>query len=133
MMAATLAPVLVVVASLGGAFAQAATLEGTAWTAVELYGTAIAADWGQAERRPHVIFGPAGRPSGADGCNRVAGSYALDGDGVRFGAIAASRMACPDTGDVPDRFHAALKGTGHWRIADGRLYFYGATGGAMTR
>ena len=40
----------------------------------------------------------------------------------------ATRMACPGTDEVARRFAAALEGTSGWRIAGGRLEFYGATG-----
>ena len=40
----------------------------------------------------------------------------------------ATRMACPGAEEVERRFAAALAGTTGWRIAGGRLEFYGATG-----
>jgi heat shock protein HslJ len=49
-------------------------LEGTSWNAIELEGTAVAVD--AADRRPHLVFGAGGRLSGADGCNRLTGTYA---------------------------------------------------------
>jgi heat shock protein HslJ len=103
-------------------------LEGTAWNAVELYGTAVPADLAPADRRPHLVFGAGGRLSGADGCNRLTGPYTVKGNGITFGAIAGTRMACPKTDELANRFNAALKGTSHWSIVKDRLEFYGATG-----
>ena len=101
-------------------------LEGTAWRAVELAGAAgpVAPE----PREPHLVFGAAGRLTGSDGCNRLTGSYAIKGEGISFGEIASTQMACPDSEDISRRFRGALKGTSHWRITDGRLEFYGATG-----
>lgn len=103
-------------------------LEGTAWNAVEVYGTAVTADSAPAERRPHLVFGTDGRVSGADGCNRLTGPYTVKANGITFGAIAGTRMACPKTDELATRFNAALKGTSHWSIVKDRLELYGATG-----
>ena len=81
-----------------------------------------------ASREAHLAFQPGGRVSGSDGCNRITGSYTLKGEGVTFGQIAGTQMACPDTADVAGRFHSALKGTSHWRIVGSRLELFGATG-----
>lgn len=103
-------------------------LEGTAWNAIELYGTAVTADPASSDNNPHLVFGADGRVSGADGCNRLTGSYTVKGDALTFGQVAGTMMACPKTDEIAKRFLVALKGTGHWRIDDGRLQFFGATG-----
>jgi putative lipoprotein len=106
----------------------AGSLQGTAWNAVELYGTPVTEQSAASARRPHLVFGADGRVSGADGCNRLTGPYTVKANGITFGLIASTQMACPDTAELADRFRAALKGTSHWRIVRGRLEFYGATG-----
>lgn len=106
----------------------AGDLEGTSWNAVELYGTAVTTTATAPGRAPYLEFGVNGRLSGSDGCNQVMGSYSVDGNRIGFGPLAGTRMACPGTEDVVNRFHAALKGTGHWDIRDGRLELFGATG-----
>lgn len=103
-------------------------LAGTAWNAVELSGMPVAVDAVPADRRPHLVFGTDGRLSGADGCNRLTGPYTVKADGITFGQIAGTLMACPKTDEIVRRFRAALKGTSHWRIEKERLGFYGATG-----
>ena len=106
-------------------------LEGTAWNAVELAGTVLPAEAiATADRRPHLVFGAGGRLSGADGCNRLTGPYdtAVQPNGITFGNLAGTRMACPNTDDIAKRFHDALAGTSHWSIVRERLEFYGATG-----
>jgi heat shock protein HslJ len=102
-------------------------LEGT-WTVVELYGTRVAFDAPASDRQPHLVFDATGRVAGADGCNRLTGPYTVKANGITFGTLAATQMACPKTDEIVQRFHAALKGTSHWSIINGRLEFYGATG-----
>ena len=101
---------------------------GTAWNAVELGGTAVAAGSGGADRAPHLIFGADGRVSGSDGCNRLTSSYTAKGEAITFGLFAATQMACADTDERASRFRSALGSTSHWRIEKGRLQLYGATG-----
>ena len=103
-------------------------LEGSAWNAVEVYGTPVAMDANAPDRAPHLVFGKEGRVSGADGCNRLTGPYTVKANGLTFGQLAGTRMACPDNDDLAKRFQAALKGTSHWSIVSGRLEIYGATG-----
>lgn len=98
------------------------------WNAIELAGTPVALDAAPPDRRPHLVFGPEGRLSGADGCNRLVGPYTVKANGITFGPIAGTQMACPETDDLARRFRAALTGTSHWSIVNQRLEFYGATG-----
>lgn len=70
----------------------------------------------------------AAEPACADGCNLLNGPYTVKADGITFGAIAGTQMACLKTEEIERRFRAALQGTSHWRIEKGRLQFYGATG-----
>lgn len=103
-------------------------LEATYWKAIELAGTPTAPQ--DAKREAHLVF-QTGRVSGSDGCNRVTGSYELKGDGITFGQMAGTQMACADTGDIEQRFHTALKGTSRWRIVGSRLELMGATGSPL--
>ena len=110
-----------------GQTGPAERLAGTAWRAVELAGTPVPAQ-PSPQREPHLVFGTDGRVSGADGCNRLMGPYTEKGEAATFGNLAGTMMACPGTDDLARCFRSALKGSGHWRIEDGRLTFYGATG-----
>jgi putative lipoprotein len=101
---------------------SALPLEATYWKAIEFQGMPV-----PASREAHLVFQVAGRLAGSDGCNRITGSYELKGDGISFGQLAGTQMACPDTAEVERRFRAALKGTSHWRIKGNRLEFRGAT------
>lgn len=42
-----------------------------------------------------VRFGDKGRASGSTGCNRFTGGYDLTGEGLRFGQMGVTMMACP--------------------------------------
>jgi putative lipoprotein len=73
--------------------AQATPLESARWTLVELEGEDVASAGD--ERAPHLEFdAAASRVSGSGGCNRLTGSFERNGDDLRFGPMAATRMAC---------------------------------------
>ena len=42
-----------------------------------------------------IVFDREGRASGRSACNRFTGAYTLSGEGLSFGQIAGTRMACP--------------------------------------
>jgi heat shock protein HslJ len=103
------------------------SLTGTEWTIVELAGAPVTSKPGP--REPHLSFLANGKVAGADGCNRVTGSYkATPPNGVTFGPAASTRMACPGVEDVGARLASALQGTSHWSLVEGRLQLLGATG-----
>jgi len=96
-------------------------LEGTHWSLVLLAGKPVPAPASK-EREPFVIFGPEGnRLVGSGGCNRFAGSYEQKGGDLKFGPIAATRMACADEMATEDAFLAALSATARWRITGEQL------------
>lgn len=43
-----------------------------------------------------IAFAPDGKVSGRSGCNRFMGGYTLTGEGLTFGDMAVTRMACPE-------------------------------------
>ena len=100
------------------------TLETTRWKATELQGSAVPAAANSA-REAHLVLDGAGRFSGSDGCNRVAGSYQVSGDAITFGEAASTRMACADSGETERQFHAALKDATRYRIAGEGLELFG--------
>ena len=66
------------------------------------------------------------RVSGSGGCNRLTGSYELDGDRLTFGAIASTRMACPQGMDTEQAFHEAMGRVSGWRIEGQHLELFDA-------
>src|SRR5262245_2546280 len=81
-------------------------LEGTYWRATELAGTPVPTH--DPQREPHLRF-QAGRVSGSDGCNQLTGSYQLNVDGVTFGQMAGTQMACLNPSGTEGPFRDALK------------------------
>ena len=72
-------------------------------------------------RAPHLQLLEGGRVAGSDGCNRLLGSYTVDGAGLTFGALASSRMACLGVNGRDREFQQALSKTQQWRIVGREL------------
>ena len=93
---------------------------GVEWTLVELEGQPSAP--GAGGRSPTLLLSSEGsRISGFAGCNRMMGSYELEGDSIRFTAIGTTKMACDAGMDLEQRYAAALGTVSGYRIAGGRL------------
>jgi heat shock protein HslJ len=71
------------------------------------------------------------RVAGSGGCNRMMGSYTLDGGKLTFSQMAGTRMACPDGMDVEQAFHAALGKVATWRIDGETLELFDAGGASV--
>lgn len=83
----------------------------------------------QGRRETHLILRPdKGRAGGSDGCNRFFGGYRLEGDGIRFDALASTKMFCAEGMDTADAFHAALSEARSWKVQGGNLALYDASG-----
>lgn len=107
-------------------------LEGTYWKLVTLRGTVVPA--AAPGHEPHLVLRAAARRvSGSGGCNRVAGSYTLEGSLLRFGPAAGTRMACPAGMDVEAAFLAMLGAVAGWRIAGDRLELLDASGAIVAQ
>jgi heat shock protein HslJ len=117
--------------SIHGTATSSRPLEKTYWKATELDGKPVPA--AQSTREVHIILGGSGRVGGSDGCNRIIGSYTLTGDGIKFGALAGTQMACPDTADTERGLRKALSGAARWSIAGDRLDLLDATGGRLAQ
>ncbi|MBP0462528.1 META domain-containing protein [Roseomonas sp. PWR1] len=105
------------------------TPRGAPWTVEEIAGRGV-------DDRPPVelVLLPEGRAGGTGGCNRFTGGYTLDGAALRFGALAATRMACaPALMEREQRFFAAMAEVRAWRIEHGRLLLTDAGGGVVLR
>jgi copper homeostasis protein (lipoprotein) len=68
--------------------------------------------------RAHLVLdGEEGRVSGSSGCNRLVGTFVLNGDALSFGPLAGTRMACPPPAMALERkFHAALASVARYSI-----------------
>jgi heat shock protein HslJ len=63
-------------------------LVGEQWIVHEVRGTAIT------ESPPTMVFLRSGRLGGTTSCNRYSGPYRLSGEGLSFGAMTSTKMAC---------------------------------------
>jgi len=109
-----------------------APLEKTYWRLVDLPGVDIKAASGNQE--PHLVLDPeTHRVSGAGGCNRLTGSYRVDGDRIAFSHMAATMMACVQGMDTERSFLDALKDGSTWRIAGRELELFDASGKLLAK
>lgn len=114
-----------------GARGSVSSLEGTYWKLTRLGGAPIAVD--PERREAHLVLDARERRVGGfDGCNRLMGSYTLAGDSLRFGDLAATRMACPDMA-TPEAMRDALARARTWRIAFHELELFDAAGKPVVR
>ena len=67
------------------------TLVGTAWRLEDLAGTTAIPGV-----EATLEFPEAGRAGGRGSCNRFFGTVEISGDSIRFGPLAATKMACVD-------------------------------------
>jgi copper homeostasis protein (lipoprotein) len=103
----------------------------TEWKLVWLGDRPVAAA-GRSE--PHLVLATEGkRAQGSGGCNRLAGSYQLEGRNLRFGPMAATRMMCPEGMEQEAAFLRALGATARWSILGRHLELYGAKGERLAR
>lgn len=100
----------------------ATPLTGTHWTLTQLNGEAVKPPAGHGE-----VFlelnADTKRVAGSGGCNRLMGSYELDGSSLRFRQVATTMMAC--AGDAMPReqdFVKALGATTSFRIRGATLF-----------
>jgi heat shock protein HslJ len=102
-------------------------VEGTYWKAIELMGKPTPTQ--DANREAHLLFQPAGRVSGSDGCNRFTGTYTLKGDAVSFGQMAGTRMACINaSAEIEQAFRVALQSATRLNVVGDRLELFDGTG-----
>jgi len=104
----------------------AAPLQGTYWKAIELAGKSVPKQDPQHEA--HLEFQADNRVSGSDGCNRIVGSFHLEGDRVTFGQMAGTQMACIHTEDIERGVRDALKNATRLTIEGDHLELFDAAG-----
>jgi copper homeostasis protein (lipoprotein) len=94
-------------------------VEGIDWTLVQVADKTIDA---KDPKPPAIRLDPAEkRMAGFAGCNRVFGSYTLEGSSLRFDGTGATRMMCPDAMEVENAFLAAITATRSFTLKDGML------------
>ena len=78
----SLAILFILVLSLAHPGQSAMALTGPTVEVAEICGNPMAA--GEPNRQPHLVFSAEGRISGSTGCNRLTGTYQLDGKSSNF-------------------------------------------------
>jgi copper homeostasis protein (lipoprotein) len=107
-------------------------LENTYWKLTRLGDTAVTV--ASQQREPHFILNPKSRRvGGSGGCNRLTGSYELNGDRLTFGQMAGTMMACPEGGDTEKVFLEALRQVKKWKITGQHLELFDAAGTLVAR
>lgn len=62
-------------------------------------------------------LGADGEVSGSGGCNRITGRAVIAGDGIAFGPLASTKMACaPAAMNQERKFFDALRDVRAWRV-----------------
>ena len=90
-------------------------LAGKYWKLTELMGKAVTTN-GQANE-PHLLFSKEDHSvSGSGGCNRLSGRYELNGPGIKFSQIAATRMFCRETMNMETEFLRILNETDNYSL-----------------
>ena len=73
------------------------------------------------DKRPTLRLESEGsRAAGFAGCNRFAGHYTLDGDQLKFGPFAATKLSC-DQDKAEAKYLAALGRVVSWSLAEDAL------------
>lgn len=87
------------------------------------------------KRRARLVLGRDGRLSGHNSCNAMNGSFTLEGDRIRIGPVATTRMACPELlREQEDRILTALELAVTARVRpDGLLEIRDADGRGLLR
>jgi len=100
-----------------------ARLEGPTWRLAEVGGRPVPAS--EAGSRPHIRLTADGRKlQGSAGCNRMMGTYELNGTSLKFGPIMTTKMACPAM-ETEQAFLNALDSTVRYEINGSSLTLYG--------
>lgn len=107
-----------------------ATLENTYWKLLQLGTEPVAIT--DPQREPYLTLNAEQkRVSGYGGCNRMMGSYTVDGDKLAFGQMAGTMMACVDGMQTESAFHKALGTVARYRIVGEKLELFDPSGASV--
>jgi copper homeostasis protein (lipoprotein) len=107
-------------------------LENTYWKLTRLRDEPVFVQ--EQQREPSLILHPENhRVSGSSGCNRLMGSYMLNGKEISFGQFTSTRMACPEGMDTEKAFFEALAQVKTWNVIGQHLELYDVNGQLLAR
>lgn len=99
------------------------TLEDTTWALLELKGKTITVTVN--DKAPYLeLNSKKASAYGFGGCNRFFGSYETSGRSLAFGAMGATRMACPEGMDAEQELFAVLASTTRYEIHGSKLMLF---------
>lgn len=106
----------------GPAPLSTASLENTLWRLLEIGGKPAHVS-PEGREVSFSLVAEQHRVQGFSGCNRMMGSYRLEGEHLNFEPLATTRMACPDAaaGEQEAAVLKALESSRRWRIEGERL------------
>jgi heat shock protein HslJ len=105
--------------------APAAALEGTEWRLADIGGQPSPAGADSTRQPGFTLLADGRKVQGSAGCNRMTGTYQLDGQKLKFGPLATTRMACPAM-ETETAFLKALQATTRYEVRGSSLTLYGA-------
>jgi heat shock protein HslJ len=105
--------------------APAAALEGTEWRLADIGGQPSPAGADSTRHPGFTLLAEGRKVQGSAGCNRMTGTYQLDGQKLKFGPLATTRMACPAM-ETETAFLKALEATTRYEVSGSSLTLYGA-------
>ena len=95
-------------------------LQNRSWIAIQI-GSQILKTNPSARNIPSLQFDEATkRVSGADGCNRLMGTYQATGNTLVLSQMASTKMACIDS-TIPNQFNAALANVTNYQVYNNTL------------
>lgn len=98
----------------------AASLEKTEWKLIWLGGTKI--ESATPQQMAYLQLDPESHNvSGSGGCNRLMGTYELEGAHLQFTKMAMTRMACLHGNETEASFSQALDQAREWKVVSGKL------------
>lgn len=110
--------------------AATSSLEGTYWKLTRLGDTAVT--MASKQQEPHFILNSQlRRVTGSGGCNRITGSYDLNGHHLVFSQMAGTMMACVEGMETETAFLEALNRVAAWKITGQELELYDGSGNAI--
>lgn len=107
-------------------------LENTYWKLNRLGETPVTAVDNQREAHL-VLHAEEARVAGSGGCNRLMGSYDLEGEALSFGRLATTMMACPAGMQTERAFLDALEEVAAWEVDGKTLTLSDADGEPLAR
>jgi len=99
---------------------QSLNLTGTQWTLEEIGGKPVIE-----HSKASLAFLEAGRVSGNGSCNRFMGPAEVNGDKIKLGPPAGTKMMCdPGASNQETAYLKALESTERFEVKDGKLLIY---------